>query len=143
MQREKSEARDQSFLEKPQRRPEKQKKPIGENVVDSRFERISFKRYLRELDENIEDDDFVDDDAVKLPTNQAEIAEMVEQFTAANKALCEDITKALSIEKGVENLTEELKIDLQQRGHISSTLDSFFSKYENQLYEHFFNWITK
>lgn len=72
-------SREKSFLEKPQRRPEKQKKPLGEGTEDSRFAKISFKRYLREIEE--EDSDDLDG----LDFSSEELYHLAEGFIERNR----------------------------------------------------------
>jgi hypothetical protein len=58
-------SREKSFLEKPIRnRPEKRKKDLGEGAIDSRFAKINFKKYLRQVEEDLLelDDDLEDDE---------------------------------------------------------------------------------
>ena len=44
-------SREKAFLEKNPRKPEKHKRQVTEVNEDSRFEKISFKKYLREIEE--------------------------------------------------------------------------------------------
>lgn len=61
---------DKSYLEKQTaRRPEKKKKTLGEGSTDSRMAKISFKNYLRQIEEeelynesNFNEDDDMDDE---------------------------------------------------------------------------------
>jgi hypothetical protein len=56
-------SREKSYLEKQnQRRPEKKKKNLGESAKDSRFAKISFKKYLRQIEEELLEDDYLDDE---------------------------------------------------------------------------------
>lgn len=54
---------DKAYLEKQTaRRPEKKKKTLGEGSTDSRMAKISFKKYLRQIEEELLDDDLTDDE---------------------------------------------------------------------------------
>lgn len=62
-------SREKAFLEKTPRKPEKQKRQVVEANEDSRFEKISFKKYLREIEEEqaLDDEsDFSHDELVHL-----------------------------------------------------------------------------
>lgn len=53
---------DKSYLEKQtSRRNPPKKKKLGEGVGESRFAKISFKNYIRQLDEELLDADLEDD----------------------------------------------------------------------------------
>lgn len=55
---------DKSYLEKQttRRNAPKKKKALGESTGDSRFAKISFKNYLRQIDEELLDADLDEDE---------------------------------------------------------------------------------
>jgi hypothetical protein len=54
---------DKSYLEKQtSRRNPPKKKPVGEGATDSRFAKISFKNYIRQIEEDLLREDADSDD---------------------------------------------------------------------------------
>lgn len=69
-------------------RPEKKKKTIGEGAGDARHARISFKNYLRELEEQNEyEEDIYEDENSMLPDDEDGIEEIYYAFIEENDDL--------------------------------------------------------
>jgi hypothetical protein len=72
----------------PPARPEKKKKTLGEATGEARRARISFKNYLRELEEQneYEEDDLYEEDAI-LPDDEDGVDEIYQAFFDENDDL--------------------------------------------------------
>lgn len=71
-------SREKAFLEKTSRKPEKHKRQVNEVNEDSRFEKISFKKYLRE----IEEEQMLDNES---DFSHEELVHLAEDFIESNK----------------------------------------------------------
>lgn len=133
---------EKSFLEKPQRRPEKQKKAIDESAADSRMERISFKSYLRTVESlDIEEAPEANDELV-LPTNNEELQDLCDSFLVANADLLDEGKSNADPDEAAEVLVAEFKTYLQQKGFLSSDLNPFLIEFEDTVFDIFYEKIT-
>lgn len=138
---------DKSYLEKQtSRRPEKKKTAIGEGSPDSRMAKISFKNYLRQIEEDLldEDDDMDDADDRKLPSNNDEVQEVHNAFLENNEDLIDTARGKETAEEGAEFLMTELKNWLErERGFNAGEVDDWMESPSGQeMYEVFLNGLT-
>jgi hypothetical protein len=132
----------------PPQRTEKKKKSIGENAGDARQARISFKTYLRELEEENEyeeDDDLYEEEA-QLPEEEDGIEDLYQKFLEENEDLV-DSARAQAAAKdatdAVNFLLDEMEIWLQNKGHsVSDVRDWIEGPAGDELFDKFYNGLT-
>lgn len=131
----------------PPLRPEKKKKTLGENAGDARQARISFKTYLRELEEEneYEEDDLYEEEA-QLPEEEDGIEDLYQKFLEDNEDLMESAraqAQAKDANDAVEFLMDEMEIWLQGKGHsVSDVRDWIESPAGDELFDKFYNGLT-
>jgi hypothetical protein len=137
-------SREKSYLEKPQRKFEKVNKPIGEGASDSRMAKITFKNYLRQIEEDLLDEEGdMFEDELKLPSNAEEVEELYDAFISENEDLISAAREKDNAEDGAEFFMDELKVYLERKGFTSAAIDDWFeSESGNDIYEMFWNGLT-
>lgn len=137
---------DKAYLEKQTaRRPEKKKPSIGEGATDSRMAKISFKNYLRQIEEDLldEEDDLYEAER-KLPETLDEVQELYDAFLDQNQDLIDAAREKSTPEDGAEFFMNELKGWLErERGFNASELDEWLeSEMGQEMYDMFWNGLT-
>lgn len=133
-----------AFLEKPQRKPEKRKKQLGEGAEDSRIAKISFKRYLRQIEEELLDEEELAEEGPELPTSEEDIDILVNDFLDSDDELASLARGEPSPEDGAQWLLDRLRTHLiADMGFSTDTVDEWLeSDAGNTAYEHFYNGIV-
>lgn len=124
-------------------RPEKKKKSLGEGAGDARHARISFKNYLRELEEQneYEEDDLYEEDA-QLPDDEDGIESLYQAFLEENEDLVEQ-AREKEVDEAVDFLLDEMEIWLQGKGHsVSDARDWIEGPAGDTLFDKFYNGLT-
>lgn len=127
----------------PPARPEKKKKTLGEATGEARQARISFKNYLRELDEQNEyDEDDLYEEEQMLPDDEDGIEEIYQNFLGENEDLIE-AAREKDLNEGVDFLIDEMEIYLQNKGFsVSDVRDWIESPAGDELSDKFYNGLT-
>lgn len=115
-----------------------------DNIEESRVQRVSFKRYLRELEEvDVDADIFLEEDN-ELPEDESAIEHVVSAFTddVVDADMKNDARDMDTTEDGVELLIDEFRKWLQQRGHSASKVDTWMAKHDDTIYDFFYNGLT-
>lgn len=136
-------SREKSYLEKQiVHRPEKRKPVLGEGAADSRMAKISFKNYLRKIEEDLlaEDDDIFEEE-FSLPVSSSQIEELYD------KIIDEENIK-VAREKDTPEDGAEYFMDLTRKYFVENGIPTddadewLTSDYGNQLYEMFYEGLT-
>jgi len=145
-------------------RPEKKKKSLGEGAGDARQARISFKNYLRELEEQNEYDEDDLFEETQLPDDEDAIEEMYQAFLEENDDIAEqarekakrvgdknfmqslqdsDEEEGDPVGEAVDFFMDELEIWLQNKGHsVSDVRDWIEGPAGDTLFDKFYNGLT-
>jgi hypothetical protein len=136
----------------PPQRPEKKKKTLGESAGEARQARISFKNYLRELEEQDEDEEEMFEEDQILPDDDDGIEEIYQSFIDENDDLLEQARDIISngdeegddpVLKAVDFLMDELEVWLQNRGYSLSDIESWKDGTGGDiLFDKFYNGLT-
>jgi hypothetical protein len=113
-------------------RPEKKKKSLGEGADESRMARISFKNYLRELEEEDEDDDYMFEEEQTLPTDEYDVQELHDKFVQENDDLMQN-AREFTEEEAICFLMNEMRTWLQRAGHSAGAVEDWLDGVNDDL----------
>lgn len=116
---------------------------FSETIEESRAQRVGFKRYLRELEEQNDDLEIFEEEN-DLPEDESAVEQLLSSFTAdaIDQDMHNDARDMDTTEDGVEFLMDELRKWLQQRGFTSAVVDKWMDKHDDTIYDFLYNGLT-
>jgi len=109
-----------------------------EGVEETRAARVSFKLYLRELEEKAIDLELFEDDD-PLPLDDAGLEDLLDDFISSHDDVM-DVAKEKDPIDGTEYVMDQMSIWLQDKGYTSSEVDAWMD--QDRVHDFIYNGLT-
>ena len=114
---------------------------FNENSQEARAQRVSFKLYLRELEEESIEQDIYEDEN-ELPDNDKDINEMLDAFISSDTDIAEVAREYDDPTDGTDYLMDQLTNWLRTDGHSSDDIEAWMDKHDDKVFDYLYNGLT-